>query len=54
VANFFPLFTESYGGTLIFGFFAVMMVAQLVYVALMMPETKGANLEDIENSIIMH
>jgi len=54
VANFFPLFTESYGGTLIFGFFAVMMVAQLVYVALMMPETKGANLEDIEKSIIMH
>ena len=30
------------------------MVAQLVYVALMMPETKGANLEDIEKSIIMH
>jgi SP family arabinose:H+ symporter-like MFS transporter len=54
VANFFPLFTESYGGKLIFGFFAVMMVAQLVYVALMMPETKGANLEDIEKSIIMH
>jgi len=54
VANFFPLFTESYGGTLIFGFFAVMMVTQLVYVALMMPETKGANLEDIEKSIIMH
>ena len=54
VANFFPLFTESYGGTLIFGFFAVMMVAQLAYVAFMMPETKGANLEDIEKSIIMH
>lgn len=54
VANFFPLFTESYGGTLIFGFFAVMMVAQLAYVALMMPETKGANLEDIEKTIIMH
>jgi sugar porter (SP) family MFS transporter len=54
VANFFPLFTESYGGTLIFGFFAVMMVAQLTYVAFMMPETKGANLEDIEKSIIMH
>jgi sugar porter (SP) family MFS transporter len=54
VANFFPLFTESYGGTLIFGFFAVMMVAQFAYVAFMMPETKGANLEDIENTIIMH
>jgi sugar porter (SP) family MFS transporter len=54
VANFFPLFTENYGGTLIFGFFAVMMVAQLAYVAFMMPETKGANLEDIEKSIIMH
>lgn len=54
VANFFPLFTESYGGTLIFGFFAVMMVAQLAYVAIMMPETKGANLEDIEKQVIMH
>ena len=54
VANFFPLFTESYGGTLIFGFFAVMMVAQLAYVAFMMPETKGANLEDIEKQVIMH
>ena len=54
VANFFPLFTESYGGTLIFGFFAVMMVAQLAYVTFMMPETKGANLEDIEKQVIMH
>ena len=54
VANFFPLFTESFGGTLIFGFFAVMMVAQLAYVAFMMPETKGANLEDIEKQVIMH
>ncbi len=54
VANFFPLFTESYGGTLIFSFFAVMMVAQLAYVAFMMPETKGANLEDIEKQVIMH
>lgn len=54
VANFFPLFTENYGGTLIFGFFAVMMVAQLAYVAIMMPETKGANLEDIEKQVIMH
>jgi MFS family permease len=54
VANFFPLFTESYGGTPIFGFFAVMMVAQLAYVAFMMPETKGENLEDIEKQVIMH
>jgi sugar porter (SP) family MFS transporter len=54
VANFFPLFTESYGGTLIFGFFAIMMVAQLAYVTFMMPETKGANLEDIEKQVIMH
>jgi sugar porter (SP) family MFS transporter len=54
VANFFPLFTEQFGGTLIFGFFAVMMVAQLAYVAFMMPETKGANLEDIEKQVLMH
>lgn len=54
VANFFPLFTESYGGAIIFCFFGVMMVAQLAYVAFMMPETKGANLEDIEKQVIMH
>lgn len=54
VANFFPLFTENFGGTVIFGFFALMMVAQLAYVTTMMPETKGANLEDIEKQVIIH
>jgi hypothetical protein len=38
----------------IFGFFAVMMVLQLLYVWKMMPETKGIALEDMERSMVMH
>src|SRR5262249_647099 len=41
IANVFPFFSEQYGGGPIFSFFAIMMVCQLLYVRLMMPETKG-------------
>jgi sugar porter (SP) family MFS transporter len=54
VANFFPIFTEMFGGTAIFGFFGVMMVGQLAYVIFMMPETKGTSLEEIEKQMIIH
>ncbi len=54
VANFFPIFTEMFGGTAIFGFFGVMMVGQLAYVMFMMPETKGTSLEEIEKQMIIH
>ena len=54
VANFFPIFTEIFGGTAIFGFFGVMMVGQLAYVMFMMPETKGTSLEEIEKQMIIH
>jgi hypothetical protein len=37
-----------FGGAPIFGFFAAMMVLQLMYVIFMMPETKGVALEDME------
>jgi SP family arabinose:H+ symporter-like MFS transporter len=30
------------------------MVCQLAYVKFMMPETKGATLEDIEKQIVIH
>ena len=36
----------------IFGFFAFMMVLQLVWVLTKMPETKGASLEDLEKKLV--
>ncbi|MHA8066191.1 sugar porter family MFS transporter [Aquirufa sp. ROCK2-A2] len=54
VANFFPIFTDKFGGTAIFSFFGIMMVGQLLYVMFLMPETKGSNLEDIEKQIMAH
>ncbi len=47
ITNVFPYFAGKFGGTPIFIFFAVMMFCQLLYVWLMMPETKGVALEDI-------
>jgi MFS transporter, SP family, arabinose:H+ symporter len=54
VAQVFPYFAATVSGTYIFGFFAVMMVLQLLYVWKMMPETKGLALEDMEGTIILH
>ena len=52
VANTFPFFSEELGGGVIFAFFAIMMVLQLLYVWLMMPETKGVSLENLQKQII--
>ncbi|MCA6438334.1 MAG: sugar porter family MFS transporter [Sediminibacterium sp.] len=54
VAQVFPYFAGTVSGTYIFGFFAVMMVLQLLYVWKMMPETKGLALEDMEGTIVLH
>lgn len=54
VAQVFPYFAATVSGTYIFGFFAVMMVLQLLYVWKMMPETKGLALEDMEGTIVLH
>jgi SP family arabinose:H+ symporter-like MFS transporter len=54
ITNFFPIFTTMFGETIIFAFFAVMMLGQLAYVKFLMPETKGATLEDLEKQIIIH
>jgi sugar porter (SP) family MFS transporter len=52
IANTFPFFSEEFGGTIIFSFFAFMMILQLLYVWLMMPETKGVSLENLQKQII--
>ena len=54
ITNFFPIFTNLLGETTIFAFFAIMMLGQLAYVKFLMPETKGATLEELENQIIIH
>jgi MFS family permease len=52
IAGLFPYFNGQYGGSVIFAFFAGMMVLQLLFVWRMMPETKGATLEDLERRIL--
>jgi sugar porter (SP) family MFS transporter len=54
ITNFFPIFTNLFGETSTFLFFAIMMFAQLAYVKFIMPETKGATLEELEKQIIIH
>lgn len=54
IAQVFPFFAANISGTYIFGFFAFMMVLQLLYVWKMMPETKGVALEDMEQQIVLH
>ena len=51
ISQTFPFFAKSFGGSYIFGFFAVMMVLQLLFVWKLMPETKGIALEDMDSTI---
>lgn len=52
VANFFPVAANAFGPAMVFGFFATAMVAQLVYVALVMPETSGVSLEELQQRML--
>ncbi|HLT07743.1 MAG TPA: sugar porter family MFS transporter [Cyclobacteriaceae bacterium] len=54
IANVFPFFANNIGPTTIFGFFGVMMVIQLIWVATRMPETKGRSLEEIQQDLNKH
>lgn len=53
ISQVFPYFAQQFGGAPIFGFFAVMMVFQLIFVWKMMPETKGQSLEHMD-AVVMH
>jgi sugar porter (SP) family MFS transporter len=53
IAFSFPYFAGKLGGGNTFLFFAVMMVAQLIFVWRVMPETKGKSLEQIENAVVV-
>jgi SP family arabinose:H+ symporter-like MFS transporter len=54
LTTFFPKMMEQFSASTVFLFFMVMMVLQLIWVKLMVPETKGVALEDLEARIIRH
>jgi sugar porter (SP) family MFS transporter len=54
IAQVFPFFATNVPGTYIFGFFALMMVLQLLYVWKLMPETKGLSLEEMGSTAVLH
>jgi sugar porter (SP) family MFS transporter len=47
----FPAMVSAFAPGVVFAFFAVMMVLQLVWVATLVPETKGVPLEQIERAL---
>ena len=51
LTTFFPLMVTAFAPGYVFLFFSGMMVLQLVWVRLMVPETKGATLEVIEHQL---
>lgn len=50
----FPYIAETFGGGVVFSFFALMMVLQLVFAWKIMPETKGTSLENMDSIVIGH
>ncbi len=48
---FFPKMIEAFAPGYVFGLFCFMMVLQLIWVKLMVPETKGVPLEEIEKKL---
>ncbi|MGD9420615.1 MAG: sugar porter family MFS transporter [Verrucomicrobiota bacterium JB025] len=48
----FPIAITSFPPGYVFGFFCFMMVLQLVWVKLMVPETKGRALEQLEHGLV--
>lgn len=51
LTTFFPQMVESFPPGYVFLFFCAMMVMQLVWVRLMVPETKGVPLEEIQHRL---
>jgi MFS transporter, SP family, arabinose:H+ symporter len=51
LTTFFPKMVTAFAPGYVFMFFAGMMVLQLVWVRLMVPETKGLSLEDMQRSL---
>jgi sugar porter (SP) family MFS transporter len=52
VPSMVPVLFSTIGAGTVFAFFAFMMVLQLLFVAFMMPETKGISLEELSKKLI--
>jgi len=48
---FFPRMVEAFSPAVVFGFFTFMMLLQLVWVCLKVPETKGVPLEELQKNL---
>ena len=53
LTTFFPKMVSAFPPGYVFSFFAFMMVLQLIWVATMVPETKGVSLEQIQTQLGM-
>lgn len=51
LTTFFPKMVEAFAPSIVFGFFTFMMVLQLIWVLIMVPETKGVPLEDLQKKL---
>jgi sugar porter (SP) family MFS transporter len=52
IPSLIPFLFSTIGPGVVFLFFAIMMVFQLIFVAFMMPETKGISLEELSKKLI--
>ena len=52
IPSLIPFLFGSIGPGIVFGFFAFMMVLQLIFTHIIMPETKGVSLEDLSKKLI--
>ncbi|SDX62653.1 MFS transporter, sugar porter (SP) family [Lutibacter oricola] len=52
IPSLVPVLFSSIGAGAVFGFFAFMMLIQLIFVMFMMPETKGISLEKLSKKLI--
>jgi len=52
VTLFFPGVVDAFAPGIIFAFFCGMMILQLIWVAIMVPETKGISLEEIQKRLL--
>jgi hypothetical protein len=51
VPSLIPVLFSTIGAGMVFAFFAFMMVLQLLFVAFIMPETKGISLEAMQEKL---
>lgn len=53
IPSMIPFLFSTIGAGVVFAFFAIMMLGQLVWVRFKMPETKGINLEEVSRKLTL-